>query len=211
MIVQHLKERFVPKKNNDTSNIRDLAISKFLDPFSFFITSPIYLMPRGPTPSGLSILSYRIKCASTYHSLQCSLLFVTCDVLLITSSKTFSSVSSSLVNFPMAEQAQSDAGDLDGLHDGPQDAPQDPAKPPTQEQYTRLLKELNEPDTPPQRRQSTAPAPAGTRQATTGSVTRHPNSIRRPNCPNAAGLQAPKHPTRASGPGQKPQPPSPKF
>ena len=49
----------------------------------------------------------------------------------------------------MAEQAQSDAGDLDGLHDGPQDAPQDPAKPPTQEQYTRLLKELNEPDTPP--------------------------------------------------------------
>jgi len=164
-------------------------------------------MPRGPTPSGLSVLSYRIKCASTYHSLQCSLLFVTCDVLPITSSKTFSSVSSSLVNFPMAEQAQSDAGDLDGLHDDPQDA----AKLPTQEQYTRLLKELNEPDTPPQRRQSTAPAPAGTRQATTGSVTRHPNSIGKPNRPNAAGLQAPKHPTRASGPGRKPQLPSPKF
>ena len=45
----------------------------------------------------------------------------------------------------MAEQAQSDAGDLDGLQDGPQDAPQDPTKPPTQEQYTRLLRELNEP------------------------------------------------------------------
>ena len=95
------------------------------------------------------MLSYRIKCASTYHLLQCSLLFVTCDVLLITSSKTLSSVSSSLVNLLMAEQAQSDAGDLDGLHDGPQDAAQDPAKPPTQEQYTRLIRELNEPDTPP--------------------------------------------------------------
>ena len=45
----------------------------------------------------------------------------------------------------MAEQAQSDAGDLDGLHDGPQDASQDPTKPPTQEQYTRLIRELNEP------------------------------------------------------------------
>ena len=134
-----------------------MAISKFLNPLSFFITSPIYLMPRGPTPSGLSILSYRVKCASTYHSLQCSLLFVTCDVLPITSSKTFSSVSSNLVNFPMAEQAQSDAGDLDGLHDGPQDAPQDPAKPPTQEQYTRLLKELNEPDTPPPKEDKTPP------------------------------------------------------
>ena len=49
----------------------------------------------------------------------------------------------------MAEQAQSDAGDLDGLQDGPQDAPQDLTKPPTQDPYTRLMKELNEPDTPP--------------------------------------------------------------
>ena len=93
-------------------------------------------MPRGPTPSELPMLSYRIKCASTYHLLQCSLLFVTCDVLLISSSKTLSSVSSSLVNLLMAEQAQSEAGDLDGLQDGPQDAAQDPTKPPTQEQYT---------------------------------------------------------------------------
>ena len=49
----------------------------------------------------------------------------------------------------MAEQAQSDAGDLDGLQDGPQDAAQDPTKPPTQEQYTRLLRELDEPTSPP--------------------------------------------------------------
>ena len=40
----------------------------------------------------------------------------------------------------MAEQALSDAGDLDGLQDGPQDAAQDPTKPPTQEQYTWLLR-----------------------------------------------------------------------
>ena len=47
----------------------------------------------------------------------------------------------------MAEQAQSDAGDLDGLQDVPQDAPQDPTDPPTKKPYTRLMKELNEPDT----------------------------------------------------------------
>ena len=112
----------------------------------------------------------------------------------------------------MAEQAQSDAGDLDGLQDGPQDAPQDPTNLPTQDPYTRLMKELNEPDTPPpQGRQSTAAAPAGTRQATTESVKRHSNSIRGPNCPNVAGFQAPKRPTRSGGPRQNPQPPSPKL
>ena len=57
----------------------------------------------------------------------------------------------------MAEQAQSDAGDLDGLHDGPQDAAQDPTKPPTQEQYTRLMRELNEPDTPPPKEDKAPP------------------------------------------------------
>ena len=109
------KRKFVPKK---VKTLQTYEIWLFLSswiPLSFLITSSIYLMPRGPTPSELSILSYRIKCASTYHLLQCSLLFVTCDVLLITSSKTLSSVSSSLVNLLMAEQAQSDAGDLDGL------------------------------------------------------------------------------------------------
>ena len=55
-----------------------------------------------------------------------------------------------LRNLLMAEQAQSDAGDLDGLQDVPQDAPQDPTDPPTKKPYTRLMKELNEPDPPPQ-------------------------------------------------------------
>ena len=67
----------------------------------------------------------------------------------------------------MAEQAQSDAGDLDGLQDVPQDAPQDPTDPPTQNPYTRLMKELNEPDTPPrmtnQRRSSSQNAPSYSR------------------------------------------------
>ena len=57
----------------------------------------------------------------------------------------------------MAEQAQSDAGDLDGLQDGPLDAPQDPTKPPTKNPYTRLLKELNEPDTPPPKEDKVPP------------------------------------------------------
>ena len=122
---------------------------KVIIPNNLTSTSPSTpVLTSSPKP----ILSYRIKCASTYHVLQSSLLFVTCDVLLITSSKTFSSGLLSLENLLMAEQAQSDAGDLDGLQDGPQDAPQDPTNLPTQDPYTRLMKELNEPDTPPPRK-----------------------------------------------------------
>ena len=42
----------------------------------------------------------------------------------------------------MAEQAQSDADDLDGLQDVPLDAPQDPTDPSTNAPYAKLITEL---------------------------------------------------------------------
>ena len=111
----------------------------------------------------------------------------------------------------MAEQAQSDADDLDGLQEVSLDATQDSTDPPTNAPYARLIQELKQPDTPPQGRQSQVAAPTGTRQAAPKSVKRYPNSIRKPNCPNVTGLQAPKRPTRPGGPRRPThQPPSPK-
>ena len=111
----------------------------------------------------------------------------------------------------MAEQAQSDADDLDGLQEVPLDATQDPTDPSTKAPYAKLIQELKEPDTPPQGRQINAASPTRTRQAAPKSVKRHPNSIREPNRPNVAGLQATKRPTRLGGP-RRPihQPPPPK-
>ena len=50
----------------------------------------------------------------------------------------------------MAEQAQSDADDLDGLQEVALDATQDPTDPSTNAPCARLIQELKEPDTPPQ-------------------------------------------------------------
>ena len=48
----------------------------------------------------------------------------------------------------MAEQAQSDADDLDGLQEVSLDATQDSTDPPTNAPYARLIQELKQPDTP---------------------------------------------------------------
>ena len=50
----------------------------------------------------------------------------------------------------MAEQAQSDADDLDGLQEVALDATQDPTDPSTNVPYARLIQELKQPDTSPQ-------------------------------------------------------------
>ena len=111
----------------------------------------------------------------------------------------------------MAEQAQSDAGDLDGLHDGPQDASQDPTKPPTQEQYTRLIRELNEPDTPPKEDKVPPQLQPERAKLLQNLLNAIPIASADQIAQNATGLHAPKHPTRSDGPRQKPQPPSPKL
>ena len=49
----------------------------------------------------------------------------------------------------MAEQAQSDADDLDGLQEVALDATQDPTDPSTNVPYAKLIQELQQPDTPP--------------------------------------------------------------
>ena len=49
----------------------------------------------------------------------------------------------------MAEQAQSDADDLDKLQEVAQDATQDPTDPSTNVPYAKLIQELQQPDTPP--------------------------------------------------------------
>ena len=48
----------------------------------------------------------------------------------------------------MAEQAQSDADDLDGLQEVALDATQDPTDPSTTVPYAKLMQELTQPDTP---------------------------------------------------------------
>ena len=48
----------------------------------------------------------------------------------------------------MAEQAQSDADDLDGLQEVALDATQDPTDPSTNVPYAKLIQELQQPDTP---------------------------------------------------------------
>ena len=66
----------------------------------------------------------------------------------------------------MAEQAQSDADDLDGLQEVSLDATQNATDPPTNAPYARLIQEFKQPDTPPdppQGRQSQVAAPTGTR------------------------------------------------
>ena len=50
----------------------------------------------------------------------------------------------------MAEQAQSDADDLDGLQEISLDGTQDQADPATNAPYAKLIQELQQPDTPPQ-------------------------------------------------------------
>jgi len=71
------------------------------------------------------------------------------DELQITSSKLFSSVLPILDILLMAEQAQSDADDLDGLQEVPLDATQDQTDPSTNPPYAKLIQELQQPDTPP--------------------------------------------------------------
>ena len=82
----------------------------------------------------------------------------------------------------MAEQAQSDADDLDGLQEVPLDATQDPTDPSINGPYAKLIQELKQPDTPPpdppQGRQSQGAAPTGTCQAAPKPAKRYPNSIR---------------------------------
>ena len=48
----------------------------------------------------------------------------------------------------MAEQAQSDADDLDGLQEVALDATQDPTDPSTNGPYAKLIQELQQPATP---------------------------------------------------------------
>ena len=50
----------------------------------------------------------------------------------------------------MAEQALSDADDLDGLQEISLDGTQDQADPATNAPYAKLIQELQQPDTPPQ-------------------------------------------------------------
>ena len=143
------------------------------------------------------------------------LLSVSCDELHITSSKLFSSVLPYLIISRMAEQAQSDADDLDGLQEISLDGTQDQADPATNGPYAKLIQELQQPDTPPappQGRQRQGAAPTGTRQAAQKSVKRHSDSIRKPNRQNATGLQAPRRPNRLGEPrrpNHQPPPPEP--
>ena len=88
----------------------------------------------------------------------------------------------------MAEQAQSDADDRDGLQEVALDATQDPSNPSTNAPYAKLMQELKQPDTPPQGRQTQGAAPTGTCQAAPKSAKRAPDSIPKSNCQNAKGF-----------------------